>query len=583
MYLVTAKQMQNIDKTTIESFGIPGQVLMENAGRGAFEMLLRLFPDIADFRVCILAGRGNNGGDAFVIARYLVEKGIRTTTFVLSSKAKISGDAGANLLLLEKISIGKNEEKGEQEGKEKKKKNLIIEIPDMETYHQMRNRMVHHDLFIDGILGTGLNSNVRNFYKEVIDTVNGLKKPVFSIDIPSGLNADTGQPMGTCISAAATATFAFAKVGHMLQPGKRLTGALEIIDIGIPGFIAEKEILEKGIVEKDIVEKDITEKETPLISLIDKEMISPLFPIRPFDSHKGTYGHLMVVAGSIGKTGAAALACNAAMACGTGLVTLGIPESINTIMEPQVTETMTLPLPDNPSVQGTLSASAMDIIKNNTRDNAQNNARDNVKNNGRDNTKNNGRNKSALALGPGLGLTPDTIKLVQAMITHPSFTDLPMIIDADALNALAEESWILKKRKAPTILTPHPGEMARLTGKTTAEIQENRIKSAQQFAEAFNVIVVLKGAGTVVALPDNSTYLCPTGNPGMASGGMGDVLTGMIAGFMAQGFTAQHAALAGVYIHGLCGDILAATRGKFGFSASDIIKIIPETIHNDIL
>lgn len=565
MYLVTAKQMQNIDKTTIESFGIPGQVLMENAGRGAFEMLLRLFPDIASLRVSILAGRGNNGGDAFVIARYLMDKGVHTTTFIFCPKRKISGDAKANLLLLEKISAATDlnanklsrhckggqsdslspfSENMKHHGSLRKKngakdKNQIIEVPDVETFHKVKNQMVHHDLFIDGILGTGINSDVRTFYKEVINTVNGVGKPVFSIDIPSGLNADTGEAMGTCINATATATFGFAKVGHVLHPGKVLTGDLKVIDIGIPGFIAAKK--------------------KPLIHLMDKEMIPAMFPNRLFDSHKGDYGHLMAVAGSIGKTGAAALACNSAMACGTGLVTLGIPESVNLAMEPQVTESMTLPLPDNPSLQGTLAASALERIQECA------------------------AGKSAMAVGPGLGLTPDTVELVQAMMVHTCLADLPMVIDADAINALVQDSSILKKRKAPSILTPHPGEMARLTDRTVAEIQENRIKSAQQVAEAFNVIVVLKGALTVVALPDNRIYLCPTGNPGMASGGMGDVLTGMIAGFAAQGFTAQNAAVAGTYIHGLCGDILAKTRGKFGFTASDIIKIIPETIHNNIL
>ncbi|SLM27738.1 conserved hypothetical protein [Desulfamplus magnetovallimortis] len=563
MYLVTAGQMQNIDRKTIESFGISGQVLMENAGRGAFDMMMEHFPEIHKWRVCILAGRGNNGGDGFVIARYLMNKGINTTTFILGERGRISGDARHNLELLDKIANATKEEKSanttekdtlthkgnkmrESDTLHKLPSQKVNEIPDIESFNQLKNRIVHHDLFIDGILGTGLNSNVRGVYKEVIDTVNNLGKPVFSIDIPSGLNADTGKPMGSCIKASFTATFAFAKIGHMLHPGKELSGRLNVIDIGIPAFMAEKESISTH--------------------LIDKDMIRPLFPPRPYDAHKGTFGHLFVIAGSAGKTGAAALACNSAMACGAGLVTLGIPESINSTMEPQVTETMTLPLPDSSEFKGSLAASALEKIILHAKGNGNEKA------------------KTALAIGPGLGLNSDTIQLVKSIITEPIINDIPLIIDADGLNAIATDDFntltLLKKRKIPAILTPHPGEMARLTGKTSSEIQADRLGSAKSFADEFHVIVVLKGAGTVIAMPDKSIYLCPTGNPGMASGGMGDTLTGMIAGFLAQGFSAKNASVAGVYIHGLCGDRLAKRRGAFGFTASDIINILPETIFN---
>ena len=577
MYLVTAKEMQTIDKTAIESFGIPGQVLMENAGRGAVDMLMSHFPKIRSYRVAVLAGRGNNGGDGFVMARYLLEMGVNTTTFVLSDKERIFGDAKANLTLLEKLIHAKAVERNPQrdelacrtsskivhlkcypsQSPTSRKTRGLIEVADMETFQKIKTQLVHHDLFIDGILGTGLNSDVRGFYKEIIDTLNVTKKPIFSIDIPSGLNADTGKPMGSCIQATATATFGFAKIGQMIQPGKSLTGTLEVIDIGIPSFIA-------GQV-------------APTIHRIESKRLKDLFPDRPVESHKGSFGHLLVIAGSAGKTGAAALTCNSAMACGTGLVTLGIPESINAVMEPQVTESMTLPLPE--MGKGCLSLNALEQIITAS------------------------KGKSALALGPGLGMTPDTLSLVHAMIKERALSDIPMIIDADGLNALAtdivshdsKENFTsdqteksktaltdLKQRSAPTILTPHPGEMARLTGKSTREIQASRLDSARQFATSYQIILVLKGAGTVVALPDGTAHICPTGNPGMASGGMGDVLTGMIAGFMAQGIAPSDAALAGVYIHGLCGDILAENRGAFGFTATHIIDILPETIHTHI-
>ncbi|MBF0468050.1 MAG: NAD(P)H-hydrate dehydratase [Desulfamplus sp.] len=549
MYLVTAKQMRAIDKAAIESFGIPGQILMENAGRGAVDMLLEIFPEIRSRRVCILAGRGNNGGDAFVMARYLMEKEIEVNTFLLSSREKVTGDAKANLALLDNIvaankkgSIpisGQADSKGVVTIKENLLQKEIIrdsvfEIPDLKTFRKYRNIISSHHIFVDGILGTGLNSDVRGFLKEVIETVNSLSKPVFSIDIPSGLNADNGQPMGISIKATATATFGFAKTGHLLYPGKELSGTLEIIDIGIPGFIARKE--------------------NPSTHLIEQPMIKRMFRPREPQSHKGTYGHLLVVAGSTGKTGAAALAANAAMACGTGLVTLAVPESINSTIEPQVTEPMTFPLPE--SNKGHISHSALNIL-----------------------LKELVADKKVIAAGPGLGTDESTIKLVHGMVEEIA---LPMILDADALNAIAMNPYILKSRKAPTIVTPHPGEMARLTGKSTSEVQRNRIETATHFAVEFNATVVLKGASTLIALPDGTVHICPTGNPGMASGGMGDVLTGMIAGLAAQGFNEYQAAIAGVYIHGLCGDILAHKRGASGFVASDIIRIIPETIHGKI-
>ncbi|MBF0203695.1 MAG: NAD(P)H-hydrate dehydratase [Desulfamplus sp.] len=521
MYLVTAKQMQAIDKTTIESFGIQGQVLMENAGRGSVEMLLKTFPDISSRKVCILAGRGNNGGDAFVMARYLMEKNIEINTFLLSSTNKVTGDARVNLILFEKLAVAESKEG-------------VIEIPNNETFEKHKQKIINHDIFIDGILGTGLNSDVTGLFKDVIKTVNSLSKQVFSIDIPSGLNADTGQPMGECIRATATATFAFAKIGHILHPGKELSGNLEIIDIGIPKFIASRE--------------------NPRIHLIEHDVIKRMFKPREALSHKGTYGHLLIVAGSTGKTGAAALAANAAMASGTGLVTLAVPESINSTIEPQVTEVMTFPLPENK--KGYITHTALNLI-----------------------IKKLVSDKKAIAAGPGLGMDDSTIRLVHGMVEEIS---LPMVLDADALNAIAMNPYILKNRKAPTIVTPHPGEMARMTGKSTAEVQQNRIDIATQFSAEFNVIVVLKGSSTLIALPDGNVHICPTGNPGMASGGMGDVLTGLIAGLITQGFNPSDAAIAGVYIHGLCGDILAQKRGAFGFVASDIIKIIPETIHGKI-
>lgn len=521
MHLVTASQMQDIDKQTIESFGIPGLVLMENAGRGAVDFLLEKFNPIQTKKTAVIAGRGNNGGDGFVIARYLMEKGVDVTTFLLSSKEKMTGDAKINMDLAQKLC-------------DRSSTCSIIEIPDADVFQKQKSHILHHDLFIDAILGTGLNSDVKGFFKDAIDCINSSNRPVFSVDIPSGLHSDTGQPLGIAVKADATATFAFAKAGHVLYPGNTYTGDLKIIDIGIPKFIAQ--------------EKNIQ------LSLMEKEEIAACFTPRNFQCHKGSFGHLLVIAGSIGKTGAAALCANAAMRCGTGLITLGVARSLNKIIEPLVIEPMTHPLPEKE--KGFLSDNCFEEIQTLL------------------------KGKQALAIGPGLGIRKSTKKLVYKLIEK---SKVPLIIDADAINCIAQNPEILQRKKTAAILTPHPGEMARLCNMTTSEIQADRIGTASQFAKTHDVILVLKGAQTIVSLPDGRSFICPTGNPGMASGGMGDILTGMIAGFCAQGFSPEKASLAGVFIHGLCADILTENIGAFGFVATDMIPMIPKTIHHYLL
>ncbi|WP_300462077.1 NAD(P)H-hydrate dehydratase [Desulfobacula sp.] len=521
MILVTANQMQDMDRQTIESFGIPGRVLMETAGRGAFDFLIRKFGLLHAKKIAVMAGRGNNGGDGFVMARLLMEKGIPVTVFLLSPKHKVAGDAKNNMDLVEKLC-------------DRSPACSLIEIPDAEAFEHHKTKMLHHDFFIDALLGTGLNSAVRGIFKAAIELMNASPNPVFSVDIPSGLHSDTGQPQGVAVKADATATFAAAKRGQILYPGQTYTGDLAVIDIGIPHFIAR--------------EKNIS------LSVMEKKDIAAWFHPRGFQTHKGSYGHLLVIAGSVGKTGAAALCANAAMRCGTGLVTLGVAQSLNPIMESLVLEPMTCPLPERE--KGYLSDHCLAEIQ----------------------TLLTG--KQALALGPGLGTRAGTRQLVQALIQT---SEVPLILDADALNGIADTPDVLNEKKVPAVITPHPGEMARLCGVTVSEIQADRIGRASKFARAFDTLVVLKGAQTIVSLPDGRSYVCPTGNPGMACGGMGDVLTGMIAGFCAQGFSPEQASLAGVYIHGLCADHLSRDMGRFGFLATDMVQRIPRTIHQDLL
>ena len=508
MYLVSAAEMQKMDGETIRSFGIPGRVLMENAGRGTARVLLEKFPDVQGKKLGIIAGRGNNGGDGFVVARYAAQRGITVFVYLLSTTDRVTGDARANLDLLPSLKVP------------------VIEIPDTTGLSDHKAAMAQQDIWVDAVFGTGLNSDIRGHYREAIDLINSFDRPVLAVDIPSGINADNGRTCGTCIRADVTVTFAFPKIGHAVFPGKTYTGTLEVIDIGIPPHIADAVAPRQLLI-------------TP--AKVARSLIS-----RKPEAHKGDTGHLLVIAGSTGKTGAAAMTCLAAMRTGAGLVSLGAPESLNAVLETMLLEVMTVPLPE--TGEGTLSENAFGQI-------------DRLLN-----------GKRCVAVGPGLGIVADTGKLVRNLLRT---CEIPMVIDADGLNNIAGHNTILEKLKAPAVLTPHPGEMARLTGLSSARVQRDRIGCARDFATATGTIIVLKGAGTVIALPDGTVHVNPTGNPGMASGGMGDVLTGIIAGLITQGYSPETSAVAGVYLHGAASDAIAATGKPTGYLAGDVIKKIP--------
>lgn len=511
MHLVSANEMREMDRRTIEDFGVPGRVLMENAGREATRILCDQFPDIINNRVGVIAGRGNNGGDGFVIARYLAQKNIDVTVYILAERSMVKGDAAANLNLLPSLNVP------------------IIEVQNEEAFSAYETSMRHQSIWVDAILGTGLKSEVRGHYKKVIEFINRQNKPVLAVDIPSGLNSDTGQLCGACIRAHTTVTFAFAKSGHLIYPGADFTGNLEIVDIGIPPHISKKV--------------------SPRQHLLTPDLIRNSFIPRAKDAHKGNTGHLLVIAGSPGKTGAAAMTAMSALRIGAGLVTLGIPKGLSPVLETQVLEAMTYPLAE--TVDGMLDESSFDAISKLLAD------------------------KKCLALGPGIGTSVETKNLVHRIIQE---IEKPMVIDADGLNNLVGHTSILKTIRAPIVLTPHPGEMARLIDRTIGDIQKDRISCARDAAETLHAHVVLKGARTIIAHPDGNVFINPTGNPGMASGGMGDVLTGIIAGLIAQGYSPQSATHTGVYLHGAAADDLAIHRGPFGFLATEVMNAIPEQI-----
>ncbi len=508
MYLVTTREMQAMDRRTIESFGLPGRILMENAGRGATAAIFDTFPDLAARRVAVIAGPGNNGGDGYVIARCLSQRNVAVTVFLLADRARIAGDAAANLDLLAPLGVP------------------VVEVPTASAFDEVRAAMRAPDIWIDALLGTGLRSEVRSYYREAIDFINSLERPVFAVDVPSGLNADTGHPCGTCIRATATATFGFAKTGHYQFPGADLSGRLHVVDIGIPPHVVA----------------DVAPRQFLLTEGDVKNSLAPRAP----DSHKGRSGHLLVVAGAPGKSGAAAMTARAALRAGAGLVTLAAPAGINPILAAGAPEAMTALLPEIDG--GRLGLSAFEPICGLL------------------------DGKRCLAIGPGLGQAPETAELVQRLVAE---SRLPLVIDADGLNNLAGAADMLARQTAPIVLTPHPGEMARLAQTSVAAVQSDRITCAREFAQALKVHLVLKGARTVIAHPDGFVFVNATGNPGMASGGMGDALTGLIAGFIAQGFTVAAACHLGVYLHGAAADRLAAGKGPWGYLASDVIEAIP--------
>lgn len=512
MKIVSARQMQELDRATISDFGIPGAVLMENAGRGMYEKIVGEAPDATSRPVAVLCGSGNNGGDGFVIARCFHNDGASVTAFLFAEPARVAGDALINLEAFKEAG------------------GRIIQISDEAQWRQAAPEIRQAGIIIDGLLGTGLSSEVRSLYRLVIESVNAMSGAmVVAVDIPSGIDATTGAVLGEAVKADLTCTFGLVKKGIVLHPGTHYAGRIEIIDIGIPAEL--------------VASSDINEY------LLDEAMLEGIVSARKPDSHKGTYGHGLILAGSPGKTGAAALCAQAAMRAGAGLVTVGVPASLNPILEAKLTEAMTEPLPEEAG--GFLGARALPGLTGLV------------------------EGKSVVAIGPGMGDYTQTAVLLNWIIEA---SPAPIVIDADGLNLLARTIGALGRLKVPAVLTPHPGEMARLTGKTTRQVQADRICCAREFAQQYKVIVVLKGSRTVIAAPDGSIYINPTGNPGMASGGMGDALTGMITGLIAQGIAPLKAALLAVYVHGMIGDDLARERAPLGILATDIIERIPAAL-----
>ncbi len=512
MIVVTAAEMAGLDRSTIEEIGIPGIVLMENAARGAAAFFLEAVPDLLKRRIIVLAGTGNNAGDGFALARIFRDRGAKEVQVVcLRSPERLQGDALTNFRILEKIGVP------------------VTVWDEKRDFLEQWPVVRDSGAVIDAILGTGLRSEVQGLYREVIDAVNELPVPILAVDIPSGLDAGSGKPLGTAVKATATATFGFVKVGQIIEPGSDYVGQLRAVDIGIPPELPEKH----GIKRYRLTE----------------ELLSTWLHPRPPGTHKGTAGHVTVLAGSRGKTGAATLICLGAAHAGSGLVTLFIPSSLNSILEVKLTEAMTFPIAETEE-QSPSSASLSAILEFS-------------------------KDKQAFAMGPGVSLHPDTQTLVRELIAR---APCPMVLDADALTIVSEDLSLLRRCPKPLVLTPHPGEMARLIQSSPHAVQENRIEVASDFSRKHGVVLVLKGFRTIVAAPDGRLAINSTGNPAMASGGMGDTLTGMVASFLGQGFEPFQAACLGVFIHGAAADRRIGNIASRGLQASEILDEIPFVI-----
>lgn len=505
-----AEEMRSVDRAATEIGGIPSIILMENAALACVNELKKDFDDLNKKSVAVFCGKGNNGGDGFAIARHLYNLGVDVSVFLVCG-AEFKGDAKINFDIISKMDIN------------------IDVISDTEN---LKYIIKSFDIIIDAIYGTGIHGTVRGISYDVIEEINTDSKYVMSVDIPSGIDADSGEICGVCIKADKTVTFAAYKIGMLMFPGADYTGKVIVSDISIPEYIIDGRNLNTNVITADFVRKNL--------------------PARVNNSQKGDYGKLLIIAGSKGMTGAAYMASQSALKAGCGLITVGICESLNSIMECKTTEVMTLPLEDTDGHIG--AASAQKILD--KMDNCD-----------------------AVLIGPGLGRSADASKIVREVLTNSL---IPVIIDADAINIVAKDKSVLDGCSCNVIFTPHAAEMSRLTGLDISYIEKNRLSVSLEFAEEYGAALILKGHHTIVTAADSKQYINITGNPGLATGGSGDVLAGLVAAYAARGIDLPAAGAMAVYLHGLAGDIAAEKLGMESLTPSDVINFIPDAI-NQIL
>lgn len=510
MKLVDTKEIRDIDRLAIESYGVPGIVLMDQASKAVADVVVNQInlSQSKSGKVVVLCGKGNNGGDGFGAARYLKNMGYIPEVFLVNATRDVlQGDAALEAMLLEKSGV------------------QIHSLMEESQLKPLEFLCAKSDLIVDALLGTGFKGQLNGLIKSVCSLVNSLAKPVVAVDVPTGLDADFGLRAEEAIWADVTVTMALPKIGLLLYPGKENVGELVVADIGIPHTLVEAYPSHKY--------------------LLEAAEIASMLPIRKGNAHKGTAGRVALVAGCPGFTGAAAMSSWGAVKAGAGLVSLLTPEACRNILSIKLTEVMVHGL--EADSRGCLNAAAENEMLSWA------------------------AKTDVLAIGPGLGTSEDTQRVIRHILEK---IEKPVVIDADAITALKGYMELLPKMKAPKILTPHPGEMARLTGLDLTTVDRERTAVASHYAKEWKAVVVLKGAPTVVAFPDGTSYLNPTGCSAMATGGCGDVLTGIIAAYVASGMSIGEAALAGVYLHGLAGEI--ASKGEIGLAASEIADCLAE-------
>jgi NAD(P)H-hydrate epimerase len=521
MKAVTGAEMRAIDRRATEEYGIPSLLLMEHAALRVAEEAEAMLRASGGRLIRIVAGKGNNGGDGLAAARLLHLRGVAVSVALIADPASLQGDARANLEIVQRMGIplaaGIRQPAASSEAR------APATLP-------AADGLLTADLILDALLGTGVRGAATGDAAAAIEAMNGAEAPILAVDLPSGLDADTGQTPGPCVRAARTVTFALPKRGLLLYPGRKHAGEIVVGDIGIP-----RPLLEDPAIRCEAITREVAARR---------------LPARPADGHKGTFGRVFLLAGSPGLTGAATLSSEAALRVGAGLVTLGVPRSLNAILEAKLTEAMTLPLPETES--GAHTIDAWDEIAERA------------------------LSADVVAVGPGVGRHPRTVDLVLRVLRERRGA---LVVDADGLNAIADAgegaAWAAPDQ---VILTPHPGEMARLLGTKTEEVQSNRLATAERAASRFGCTVVLKGAGTIVAAPDGRLWIGPAGIAALATGGTGDVLTGVVAGLLAQGVSPVDAAVAGVFLHTRAGERLAARVGDAGVLAGDLLTELPQVI-----
>lgn len=496
MKILTSDQMNNIDRRATDRFAIPSLLLMENAASAVVDAIFEHYPSCE--RASIFCGTGSNGGDGLAVARHLENRGIVPAVFMVGDRGKVAGDAAVNLTICER---------------------LALPMYDVTNADSLNSALVHAadaDVIIDALFGTGLNRPPEGIYAEVIRSMNELGLPVVAVDVPSGANASSAEPFDPCVQAAVTVTFAAPKMCHVFEPAAISCGEVIVADISIP----DAAIQDEGVT----------------LALTTPAEIRPHLAPRLAGTHKGTYGHVGIVAGSPGRSGAAVMCARGAVRTGAGLVTVMTDAETAKLVHAASIESMTF-----------AGGDVHEFLK----------------------------KKSAALIGPGL---PDTERAYTWVRTTAAAIEIPLVIDASGLNAFAGRATEVNSKNRARVITPHPGEMARLLEIDTEEVTDNRIDVARMAARQCKCVVVLKGHQTLIADPEGHVNVNPTGNPGMASGGMGDVLGGMIAAFLARGLDAFEAACTAVYLHGFAGDLLKDEMGDTGLAAMDLAERIPKAI-----